>query len=313
MAKSTEIINFAFEKTQVKQELIDPEDNAVNVKLEPYFDNEVYLKRFMESEVTIEEEIKHEYSEFETNNILNEIKQESVENENIFQPKEKLHKCGICKETFNLLDKIAKFYHTNCFRAAKKSLFKCTHCDKSFSTKNGLNCHIKYHATKTYKCETCNRTFANCISMHVHMAKIHARENQHICLICDKAYSTGEILKRHMNTHIEMRAFECMYCKKKFAIKRTFERHMQIHTGGPFYCKFCDKTFGDIQELKSHITVHTEERPYECKLCDKTYTGLYGLKKHMKLHSKEKLLKCTFCSDTFLEKDEFGKHIQEHL
>jgi RNase P subunit RPR2 len=57
-------------------------------------------------------------------------------------------------------------------RTAMKS-FKCRHCDKSFTNRSTLTLHIRSHTGRAaeYACDTCNKRYAQRISLECHRLK----------------------------------------------------------------------------------------------------------------------------------------------
>lgn len=64
------------------------------------------------------------------------------------------------------------------------------------------------------------------------------------CIMCQKEFLTGYVLKKHMETHISERRYKCGECGKLF------------------------KAIGHVRE---HMRAHSDERPYRCSFCDKSY------------------------------------------
>lgn len=64
------------------------------------------------------------------------------------------------------------------------------------------------------------------------------------CLVCQKEFLTGYVLKKHMETHVSERRYKCGECGKQF------------------------KAIGHVRE---HMRAHSDERPYHCSFCDKRY------------------------------------------
>lgn len=80
--------------------------------------------------------------------------------------------------------------------------FKCTYCERRFSTKNQMETHIPVHTgEKAFQCAECGKRFAN-------------RNNLH----------------QHKLTHMERR-HQCEFCEHKCRSKGNLRKHMQVHTG----------------------------------------------------------------------------------
>ncbi|KAJ8278482.1 hypothetical protein GJAV_G00088090, partial [Gymnothorax javanicus] len=80
-------------------------------------------------------------------------------------------------------------------------LYRCDHCQESFSQKSLLNKHHKIHTSeKPYKCDQCERRFRH-------------------------KYA----LQRHYRIHTGVKPYKCDQCEKHFRDKCDLQRHYQIH------------------------------------------------------------------------------------
>ena len=85
--------------------------------------------------------------------------------------------------------------------------------------------------------------------MQCHMNSIHL-EQKHKCSICDKEFSTGGSLQRHINgVHEGRRNFKCPQCPLKFARQETLDKHVKsakanwkVH-GVALICSVCEKHY----------------------------------------------------------------------
>ena len=71
--------------------------------------------------------------------------------------------------------------------------FKCSNCNKSFSTKSNLMRHAKVHTgKKPLQCSICDKTCRNQGDLMAH-ARLHAVEKPFHCSDCDKDFSNNYI------------------------------------------------------------------------------------------------------------------------
>merc|ERR1712029_71501 len=83
--------------------------------------------------------------------------------------------------------------------------------------------------------------------------------------------------------------FACLLCAKAFTDEEILKKHERTHRGEKlFACSKCDQAFTGRVNLNIHERTHTGEKPYVCSICDKAFAGKKNLKKHEKIHTKEK-------------------------
>jgi KRAB domain-containing zinc finger protein len=55
------------------------------------------------------------------------------------------------------------------------------------------------------------------------------------CSLCGKIFASGWELRRHLNTHMDMRPFKCLYCNHRSNFKHNLKAHVKIqHSDKPF-------------------------------------------------------------------------------
>ena len=78
--------------------------------------------------------------------------------------------------------------------AGYEKVYKCDVCNKSYSTKNNLNRHLKKHTgADHYQCDGCDKTF----SRHDNMLK-HQRLHVYACTVCTNHFTMPDALEQHM-------------------------------------------------------------------------------------------------------------------
>ena len=114
----------------------------------------------------------------------------------------------------------------------KPSAFACAECEKTYTTKQYLNRHMKEKHSATppsFACDECGTTFTQ------------------------KGKLTRHIKTQHSATPP---SFACVQCDKTFTEKGNLNTHIKIkHSASPpsFACDECGKTFTEKGNLKSHL------------------------------------------------------------
>ena len=227
--------------------------------------------------------------------------------------KKLLKTCSICSKKFANVKQHIKRFHN------KVKDYKCTHCDKEYSSPQMLKYHnetthvlrvitcdqcdfktnhqrnLKTHKDTMHsevqliECEMCGKSIKN---LTQHMKKIHRRQTSK-CEVCDKVVVN---LKTHMiRIHFEpvdgAQWHNCDICEKRIFGKMPLMHHRKIHfkTRKKIPCEYetCDFSADSKYKLQNHISgIHLKLRPFECDVCDAAFKRKGHLKGHYDaLHS----------------------------
>jgi len=189
----------------------------------------------------------------------------------------------------------------------KARIFKCTICDKSLTSKQGLIGHTLSHTgEKPWVCEHCSQSFRDQSALSSHR-KTHAQDFEGFkCEFCGKSYE----YKKRMNEHI--RAIHMNISTPSMERKRVRKRQLTVEKrkflglgplekkepGSGVVCLECGKWFQKSSKLKIHInTVHVEKGAFNpmdhavplpgsgfmCKNCSAKFKDKKGVISHVRI------------------------------
>lgn len=191
--------------------------------------------------------------------------------------------CEICDMGF-----INKHRLKNHQRTHEIGNFKCTFCEKVFTTKVRKMCHEKYthntNARYTTNCPHCNQSFNSYYQRNRHMFKDHNTvAATYKCNICDKSFILKSKLTSHIKkVHLMERNHICPECGQGFFIKQSLDEHMVKHNGERvFKCTFCHKAYARKKTLREHLRIHNNDRRFKCGVCGLAFVQKCSLKSHM--------------------------------
>lgn len=167
--------------------------------------------------------------------------------------------------------------------------------------------------------------------------------SRHACEHCDRVFSRGTHLRRHLLTHTKMKPYPCRFCPKLFSRSDAVAKHVLTHPeaaikkspGHEAETLFFDADFDNdfeaannddddeviVEMSESTLAEESAEKSSEekespgkfaCQYCDKTFSRTTHLRRHILTHTKEKQYHCTICSKSFARSDHLAKHESQH-
>ncbi len=111
--------------------------------------------------------------------------------------------------------------------------YDCLLCDKTFSTRNGLNGHVWVHR-KPY-CALCRTFLANEAIYEDHKQRLHSGRAPEMCHLCGKEFLHGSRLIVHLRSHKKQNTYRCSdpECNETFMTKLECIKHLKL-------CEFAD-------------------------------------------------------------------------
>ena len=115
----------------------------------------------------------------------------------------KLFECLLCAgESLHVGDRKkteAHFREKHPFR-----IYICDVCGKDYRKRNDLSAHLDKHVkveNGDFQCEHCNRIFSNLRLFRIHKRMHTPASKAYVCPICQKSFTSRNILDEHTNTH----------------------------------------------------------------------------------------------------------------
>lgn len=146
----------------------------------------------------------------------------------------------------------------------------------------------KSYKEKNSQCPICGKLVKG-IQMHM---LIHTGERRHKCSYCSKSFTQSGQLKRHINSHLNIRNYKCPEpgCGRTFVDPSSVTKHLVVHNkeDRKFQCSLCGSRFNRLGALRYHEKTHRQERNHSCDICKKSFLAKYDLTKHYRTHTGEK-------------------------
>ena len=185
-----------------------------------------------------------------------------------------------------------------------KSVYQCDICSKMYSTKYGLQRHLKSHRPGGIKCNICHIYFSSMDSQNLHHQKFHP--GPHLCPSCGKSFTRKSSLKFHiLRNHDE--SYQAQYkcevgeCRRFFHTKKAFQEHVNVHAKlKPYICDKCRKQFTLSASMTRHKRSCMENKKFTCTEtnCGKQFESTGALSNHKQSVHEHKLYPCS-CGKVF--------------
>ncbi|KAB7501644.1 Zinc finger protein [Armadillidium nasatum] len=167
----------------------------------------------------------------------------------------KTHYCPFCSYKSYLLNNVKR----HLLKHTGEKLFPCDICNKSFTTKQNLQVHMRIQEPRTYP------------SFEGEVETSPDRPDEYGPIVLNDPVQSS-------------RQYQCPHCEYKSNVLINVKQHIKFkHTGErPFACLICFKRFTTKQNLQVHTRIHTGEKPYRCSVCLKDFNHKSNYDKHKK-------------------------------
>ncbi|KAM7348346.1 uncharacterized protein ACRADG_007701 [Cochliomyia hominivorax] len=181
--------------------------------------------------------------------------------------------------------------------------------------------NTKTFIAKNHKCHICDRVYTtpNLLKIHLNYHKRKVEENKaYQCKMCGEYFATKRYLNQHLVEQLDCQVtYKCEFCDKEYITKIALNSHKRMHQGLLFTCNECGKQFTGNYELTVHQRFHKREKEiqaiHKCEICDKEYTSSRYLNQHMIVHLGDReTYNCSYCDRVYVSKAALNNHIRLH-
>lgn len=160
--------------------------------------------------------------------------------------------CDFCGRSFRGIPNL-KVHLTH----AHTGSCECEICGTKFKNQWCLGRHkAKSHNVKDYQCTKCPERFQSHYHKQKHLIEVH--DIGHKCTHCGKMFTRNSFMKDHVRRiHLKEKNVPCTVCDEKFFDNYCLKLHMVKHKGERnFTCEVCGKAFLRRSNLKVHKQIH---------------------------------------------------------
>ncbi|KAI8427102.1 hypothetical protein MSG28_014730 [Choristoneura fumiferana] len=217
--------------------------------------------------------------------------------------------CALCNSTFETFKMLLQ--HMN----GHYRNYICKECDMGFINKHRLKNHERTHDLGTYKCSFCDKVFSTRVRKMCHEKYTHNSSARYTtsCPQCDQSFTSYYQRNRHMYAEHNTAAasYKCNICDKNFILKSKLTSHIKkVHLMERNHiCPECGQGFFIKQSLDEHMIKHNGERVHKCNVCLKAYARKKTLREHMRIHNNDRRFKCGVCELAFVQKCSLKSHM----
>ena len=179
---------------------------------------------------------------------------------------------------------------------------------------------------RPFACTQCDRAYLKAANLSVHIRKVHDKEVNHTCTLCQRPFFAKSEWRKHQRTCKRTRHYilACPVpdCDTACTMQKEWRRHMNEAHGQmkPYACETCQALGKDVRYayqggLKAHTqNFHLRIRKFMCNLCEKAFYRKACLEKHQRLHDGLKPYTCDECGMRFSQRASKRAHVRNvHL
>ncbi|XP_066157425.1 homeotic protein spalt-major-like isoform X2 [Euwallacea fornicatus] len=198
--------------------------------------------------------------------------------------------CNLCFKTFACHSALEIHYRSH----TKERPFKCTVCDRGFSTKGNMKQHMLTHKIRDmpqhmFENKTPSlsgddstplppsvppREHSEESDGHVQQAR-EVQQPAPVPPVAQLSHMSAQLQEHKQETHVKREPTEAELPLPKRPPSLQSSKHL---------CHVCNKNFSSSSALQIHMRTHTGDKPFRCTVCQKAFTTKGNLKVHMGTH-----------------------------
>jgi len=222
-----------------------------------------------------------------------------------------------------------------------KLQYKCSKCDRLYSSKKSLDRHTLTHNEKKFKCDDCDKEFfcLDKLLKHINLHKAKEKAKPVSCRICNKSFRKTDTMVRHLNIHKKANPREVFCILKEMRDKRKSENILEFSDESHNILISKDEEItndeksqsiendGTTRELrKRNVRVEQKDSDllnsdssndrfessndasfFYCEHCSRRYSTERALQRHLLIHDEKKYV-CNVCNMKFFRQDRLKSH-----
>ena len=182
------------------------------------------------------------------------------------------------------------------------------------NSNNGENMKNKLYekVENQYICKICDKQYSTVGNINMHIKRRHNDMGKtFLCDICPFAAHTSYDLNSHKKTH-EPKLFNCDKCSYQTNSESVMEKHMDIkHSADSYLCDKCEYAAKSESLLYRHNLAYHSGKVYACNLCSKTFSNPDAKRNHCKSDHDD--IKCSICNFKCFNRRVLRQHeVQKH-